>query len=331
MAWLMFALCTVAIVYSGTKLSLYGDVIAEKTGMGRTWIGVVLMASATSLPELVTGISSVAIHDLPDIAAGDVLGSCMFNLAILALLDTRRNASPISAIAHHGHVLTAAFGVLLLGIVTICILAGNRIPALGWIGSYSGVLVLIYVAAMRLVSRYEKTRVAEYLSDTAEALQYGDTSPRRAYAGFALNGLVIVAAAAYLPHVGDEIARITGLGGTFVGSVFIAFSTSLPEVVVSRAALRLGAVDMAVGNILGSNLFNMAILAADDVFFRKGPLLSHIAQAHAVTAVAAMAMTAVVTIGLIYRPKKRVLMFSPDSAAVVLLYALASLLLFAMR
>jgi len=87
MIWLQFLVCTAAIVFAGAKLSEYGDVIAEKTGLGRTWIGVVLMASVTSLPELMTGVSSVAIFDLPNIAAGDALGSCMFNLLIIALLD----------------------------------------------------------------------------------------------------------------------------------------------------------------------------------------------------------------------------------------------------
>ena len=70
--WLQFALVTAVIVFAGYHLSTYGDVIAEKTGMGRTWVGVILMASVTSLPELITGASSVAIFDLPNIAIGDV-------------------------------------------------------------------------------------------------------------------------------------------------------------------------------------------------------------------------------------------------------------------
>lgn len=85
--WIKFLICTSLIVYSGTKLSKYGDIIAEKTGIGGTLIGVALMASVTSLPELVTGISSVTYADVPDIAAGDVLGSCVFNMLILAFLD----------------------------------------------------------------------------------------------------------------------------------------------------------------------------------------------------------------------------------------------------
>src|SRR4030067_3205294 len=104
--WLGFIICTSLIVYSGTKLSKYGDIIAEKTGLGRAWIGVVLMASVTSLPELVTGISSVTYAGAPDIAAGDILGRCVFNMLILAILDSIYRSMPISAKAHHGHVLS---------------------------------------------------------------------------------------------------------------------------------------------------------------------------------------------------------------------------------
>jgi len=94
--WLEFVLCTAVIVYSGAKLSQYGDIIAEKSGLGRAWIGVVLMASVTSLPELVTGVSSVTYAGVPDIAVGDVLGSCAFNMLILAILDTLYRPAPIS-------------------------------------------------------------------------------------------------------------------------------------------------------------------------------------------------------------------------------------------
>ena len=80
--WTGFVLCTLLIVYSGWKLRKYGDVIAEKTGLSRTWVGLVLLASVTSLPELVTGITSVTYTGTPDIAVGDILGSCVFNMLI---------------------------------------------------------------------------------------------------------------------------------------------------------------------------------------------------------------------------------------------------------
>ena len=331
MIWIQFAACTAIILYSGTRLSLYGDVIAEKSGLGRTWIGVILMASVTSLPELVTGISSVAIYNLPNIAAGDVLGSCMFNLLILAMLDVKRNGSPISALAHQGHVLTAAFGILLLGLVATSILISDLIPAIGWIGLSSPLFILIYVAAMRIVFRFERARAAGFVSDAVEGLQYGHLPKRSGYAWFTVHAIVIVVAATYLPHLGDEIATITGLGRTFVGSIFIALATSLPEIVVSRAALNMGAVDLAVGNILGSNLFNIAILAIDDVAFRQGPILASIAPSHVITALAAMAMTAIITIALTYRSENRVFLFSWESIGVVLVYALTSLVLYSRR
>jgi cation:H+ antiporter len=117
--WIAFIVCTLVIVYAGIKLSEYGDIIAEKTGLGRTWIGVVLMASVTSLPELVTGISAVTYANIPDIAVGDVLGSCVFNMVIISFLDAVHRPTPISSRTHHGHVLSAGFGILHLSIAAI--------------------------------------------------------------------------------------------------------------------------------------------------------------------------------------------------------------------
>ena len=94
--WLQFALCLAAIAMAGYRLSLYGDVIAEKLQLSRTWIGVVMVASVTSLPELVTGVSSVTAAEAPDIAAGDVLGSCVFNLVLIVILDFLHRADVIT-------------------------------------------------------------------------------------------------------------------------------------------------------------------------------------------------------------------------------------------
>lgn len=329
--WVQFLICTSMIVFAGSRLSHYGDVIAEKTGMGRTWIGVILMASATSLPELFTGISSVAIFNSPNIAAGDVLGSCMFNLLILAMLDVGRKVAPISTLAHQGQIITASFGVLLLGLTTISLLAGHSIPALGWIGLYSLVIPLVYLGAMRVVFNYEKRRIAEFLSEVKESVRYEHLSKRLAYSRFAAYAALIVIAATYLPYVAVQLATITGLGRTFIGSILVALSTSLPEIVVGKAALKMGAVDLAVGNVLGSNLFNLVILSIDDVFFLKGPLLSFVSPTHALTACAAMTMTAITMVALMYRSKKRLLLFSFESIGVFSVYVLTVLMLFLKR
>ena len=327
--WLQFIACAALILFSGSKLSFYGDVIAEKTGMGRTWIGVVLMASVTSLPELITGVSSVTIFDLPNIAAGDVLGSCMFNMLIIALLDFMGGSTPLSARAHQGQVLGAGFGILLLGLVGISLFASASVPRIGWISLSSPVFIGVYLIAIRTVFLYEKRRISEFVRDVVEDARYERVSKARAYIMYGLNAAVIIAAATYLPYLGERIAEVTGLGRTFVGSVFIALSTSLPEVVVSLGALRMGAVDIALGNLFGSNLFNIGILALDDVLYTKGSLLSHVSGGHLVTVLAAITMTAIATIGLTYQTTRKLHVFAWDSIGLVIVYVLATLVLFA--
>jgi len=329
--WLQFAAVTGVIVFAGWNLSKYGDVIAEKTGLGRTWVGVILMASVTSLPELITGVSSVAVFDLPNIAMGDVFGSCMFNLLILAGLDALSRSTPISAKAHQGHVLAASFGVLMLAMAGVSISAGQNLPAIGSISPVTFAFLLVYAIAMRMIFLFEKRRIAEFVEYKAEIARYDKISLKQAYVTYAWNALLVVGAATYLPHLGDQIAEATGLGRTFVGSIFIALTTSLPELVVSISALRLDAIDLAFSNLLGSNLFNMAILAVDDVLYVKAPLLSTAAPGHIVTANAAMAMTAIAVIGLTYRVSKKRFLFAWDSLAIVMVYLFAVSVVYVMR
>ncbi|MEK6672099.1 MAG: sodium:calcium antiporter [Nitrospirota bacterium] len=331
-SWLGFIICTAAIVYSGIRLARYGDVIAEKTGLGRTWIGVVLMASVTSLPELVTGISSVTYANLPDIAAGDVLGSCVFNMLILAFLDAFYRAKPLSARAQHGNILSAAFGILLLCLIVVSIFLGDRAIRIGWVGYYSLASIGIYFVAMRMVYSYEKRQlVAHFVKEIAEELKYRDIPTKTAVRNYSLNALVVIAAAVYLPKIGEGIAEATGLGQTFVGNIFIAVSTSLPEVVVSIAAVRAGAVDLAIGNLFGSNIFNILILALDDIFYVKGPLLSFTSSNHVISAISAAMMTTIAIIGLTYRAQKKELFLAWDSIGILLVYVINLMLLYMLR
>ncbi len=204
--WLGFIICTSLIVYSGTKLSKYGDIIAEKTGLGQVWIGVVLMASVTSLPELVTGISSVTFADVPNIAIGDVLGSCVFNMLIIAFLDAQYRIIPISAKAHQGNILSAAFGILLLSIVTISIFLGKFITPLGWIGPYTLFFIFIYIIAIRLVYSYEKRQIGALMKEKVTTLRYEEISTKTAVIKYSLNALIVIVAATFLPKIGEGIA-----------------------------------------------------------------------------------------------------------------------------
>jgi cation:H+ antiporter len=329
--WIGFFVCTTAIVFAGSRLSKYGDIIAEKTGLGRTWIGVVLMASVTSLPELVTGISSVTYADVPDIAAGDVLGSCVFNMLILAVLDAIYRPMPISAKAHHGHVLSAGFGILLLSMVAIGLFAGDDTPSIGWIGSYSLMFGVIYFVAMRLVFFYEKRQIAAYIKEVSVELKYRDIPAKIAITNYVVNALIVIIAAVFLPKIGEGIAETSGLGQTFVGNIFIAVSTSLPEVVVSVSAVRMDAIDLAIGNLFGSNIFNIFILAIDDLLFVKGPLLSFVNTSHIISALSAISMTTVAIIGLTYRAEKKTLFLAWDSIGISMIYIINLMLLYVFR
>jgi Ca2+/Na+ antiporter len=243
--WLQFIACTGIILISGTYLSKYGDIIAEKTGLGRTWIGVVLMASVTSLPELVTGISAVALFDLPDIAVGNILGACMLNLLMIPVLDLIGGSAPIATRVHQGHILTAGFGILLLGLVSLSMILGKSLRAME--GSAS-------------IFHWHLPR------GDAHGLCLRKKTDRR-----------------------------------------------ICQRVVSISALMIGAADMAVGNLFGSTVFNIFLLAVGDPFYTPGSLLTHVSDNHLAISVSVILALAIAVIGLIYRTDKKPLFFAWDS------------------
>jgi len=305
--WIQFAVALALIGYAGSALSRYGDVLADKTGLGGTWIGVALVATVTSLPELLTGVSAVALAGDADIAVGTILGSCVFNMGILVVLDflTRGHRS-IFEVARQGHILSAGLGVLLIGVVGFNVMLATedgRAVALGPVGLYTPLIVLLYAVSVRVVFRYER--------ENPEVRAAGDLFPTvsmaRAVTGFSASAVVVIAVSVWLPFVAQDLAAVMGWHRSFVGTLFVALVTSLPEVVVTVAALRIGAVDLAVANLFGSNMFNILVVAVDDLFFLEGPILSHVDPVHALSAFSATMMTGVAIVGLVYRPRSRVL------------------------
>jgi len=306
MIWIQFLICVIVITFAGYKLSRYGDAIADKTGMGGSWIGVVLLASVTSLPELVTGISSVTIAMTPDIAVGDIMGSCVFNLLIIVVIDFLHRPASVFSSASQGHILSAAFGVILIAFAGFNIHLGthNSLYTIGHVGLYTPVILIFYLIAMRTVFVYEKKQIELFAK--AQVDQYPELSKRQAYFRYAGAAGVVVVAGSFLPFVGHQIALQMGWYESFVGTLLIAITTSLPEIVVTLTALRLGAINLAIGNLFGSNLFNIVILSIDDLFYTKGSLLANVSPAHSVSALSAVMMTGVAIVGLFYQPQTRV-------------------------
>jgi len=300
--WLQFVLCAGLIGVAGVRLSRYGDAIAGHTGLSRNWIGLVLLATVTSLPELVTGLSAVTLAAAPDIAVGDVLGSCVFNLAILAMVDVSYRKGAIYALAGPGHVVSAGFGVILLAGVGLALVLGAQglMPSIGHVSIVSPLIFVMYLVAMRALY------LAEQRSGSAVSTQRPDISLKAALMGYGLASSVIVGAGIWLPMIGVELARVMGWSNSFVGTLFVAFATSVPELATTWGALRIGAIDMAFGNLLGSNLFDVLILVIDDFAYTPGSLYDHVSTVHAVSAITAILMSGIVIVSLAYRPVSRV-------------------------
>ena len=322
MVWLQFLVTALVIVLAGTRLARYGDVLGEKAGLGRSWIGVVLLGATTSLPELFTGFGSTALAALPDIALGDVFGSCMFNLLILSLMDAVQ-PEPLTARAHQSHALSIGFGLLLIGAAGMGLMSDHSLPAIGWIGLYTPALIALYFVAMRVIFAHERQRRMREAQEVAAELQYRDITLRSALTQYSLAAVGVVAAALWLPRLAAEISRQTGLGEAFVGSLFVAITTSLPEIVVSLAAVRIGAVDLGIGNVLGSNLFNLLILGLDDLFYRHGPLLAHASASHGISIVAIVMMNGLFLIGLTYKVMTKRFVVAWDTGAIAAVYVIA--------
>jgi cation:H+ antiporter len=307
MAWLVlqFLLCAVLIAGAGYVLSRSADALADAHGWGRGWVGLAMLATVTSLPELASGVSAVALVGAPNLAVGNALGACVVNLAFLVVVDLLQRHQPMYLRASATHLLSAGFGVVMLGFVAMSLVTGRAAPQFLGVGLYSPVLLALYLLALRSVFAHEQSIRRD--SKSADLARPSREAVRREWQRFGTAALVVLAAGSWLPQVADGLSRSLGLSRSFVGTVFMALVTTLPEMAVTVSALRLGALDMAIGNLLGSNLFNVLILAVDDVAYLRGPLLADVAQAHAGTAATALMMTGLVIVGLVMRPQGRVL------------------------
>jgi len=301
MAWVHFGLCALLIIVAGPVLTRQAHVIAPRWGLSDSWAGMVLLATATSLPELITGLSSVTAAGAPNLAVGDILGSCIFNLALLAVLDLLSREGSLFNDADQGHVLSAALGTLMISVAgAALIVARAGLDVVIWhVSIYSLLLIVMYAIAMRALYLHGRAPAATRLEVAPGPL----LSPVAKYAGAAL---VVALAGAWLPFAGLDIAEMMGWNTSFVGTLLLAATTSLPELVVMGTALRMRCIDMAIAGLLGSNLFDVAILAIDDMAYVEGSLFAAVSPGHAGSAFGAAIMGSVVIISIIDRPTVRV-------------------------
>lgn len=307
MIWIEFVTCAVLLIAAAALLSRYGDVLAEKTGLGRAWVGAILLAGVTSLPELASGVSAVTLLNAPNLAAGGILGSCLFNIVLIAFMDLAYQPGSILARAQEGHILSGGISVLLLGLVAGGALLGTTVNGINLLGIslVSFAIVLLYLLGARLIARFEQRRLVEVLEREAEVRQYDQISRRRAYSVFIASAFAVVGLGIWLASIGDRLSAETGLSRSFVGNLFLAVATSLPEVASSLAAIRIGAIDLAISNALGSNLFNVMLLAVYDAADGPANFWAAFSSTNVFSAVITIMMTGVVIVSLIYRASPR--------------------------
>lgn len=320
-----FILLAAVVAGAGVVLARAADAIAEITRLGRLLVGSIALAAATSLPELSVDIAAVQAGHT-DLAAGDLLGSSLMNLLILAGIDLcRHNGRKMLSREAASHALSATLAIAVTGLAGCAILTAGKLPAVTvfGIGGWSWAMLIAYLLGARMLfidQRISARLAADEMPERGESLW-------KPTAAFLAAAAVLVAAGPRLAAVAANLADRSGLGGTFVGTTLVAVTTSLPELVASLAAVRLGAVDLAIGNVFGSNAFNMIMFVPLDAAC-PGSLFEAVSSAHAVTAFAVIVATAIAVLGQLYHAERRMPVIEPDALLVILVIGGALALVF---
>lgn len=327
MTWIEFLFSTIVTVLAANYLAKYGDVIALRTKLGGMFVGTLLISGATSLPELLTAINSIE-QNVPDLTVGNIFGSAMFNMLMLAVLDMSfRNHRILRSVAA-SHALSASLAILMMGAAVFFILAEIDFR-IGWVGIDSLLLIGLYVMGAWFIRASNLRETGTIEDDYSEAQLEGIPTLKVALGGFMAAAAVLVAVTPLLVRSATGIAEMTGLGVGFIGLALVAIVTSLPEVVTTVAAVRIRAYDMAVGNLFGSNIFNIFALAITDVFYFDGSFLVDIDnEALVMSGLIGLILTGLALIGNLAHMERRILFIEIDALLILLVYGFGLVFLY---
>ncbi|TSA51719.1 sodium:calcium antiporter [archaeon] len=321
--WIIFLLCSLAIVLAGVRLAKFGDAIGKRSGIGQGWIGLLFLATITSVPELTTTVTGAAIN-VPNIAIGNALGSNLFNVVIIAVVDIMLlGRGPFLRKVKSYHIVSGGAAILLTTLVIFGISVFPDVQIIG-ISPFSLAILVLYVFAVFLLFRVEKREGEVEEGDEATL------SLRRAIVGFAASAGAIIDAGIFLIHASKNIAGGSALSGSFIGAILVAIVTSLPELATSIGALRIGAYDMIMGNLFGSNMFNILTIFFADIAFRRGSLFASLggeASDQLMIALLGIAIMTIAIIGIAYRSKRRVLGMGVDAMFLLIIYLISTSLI----
>lgn len=279
----LFLLSAGIVVRSGLVLAQAGDVVAEKTGLGRLFVGTIFLAIATSLPELVTNISAVRLG-APNLAAGNILGANMINIVVLASLTSL--FSPAIAPLSLDQRILGFSALILTGLAILNIVYPFEV---GFLGLATLFIIVIYLASMYLIYRTREGGKGKEKEETTMPL-------KKAWILMGLAALGIILGAPALAFSADRLSELLGISGTFIGVLAVALVTTMPETSVTLGSLRLGAEEMAMGNVYGSCAFNVFILALADLAYPKN-LYAALGRAEILAGIGALVL---MTLGLFF-------------------------------
>jgi cation:H+ antiporter len=316
----LLVLAAIVVFLTAARLVRHADTIADVTGLGRIWIGSVLLAAATSLPELLTDVNA-AVLGAPDIGVGDLLGSTLANVLILAVLDLVFTGRRLLHSVGTGHALLGVVAILLTAMAGLAIVTGGW-GRVGHVGVETVAIVVVYLGAIRRLAR----SLPAAAGPTAGRPPGDRSEVRRAVAGFALGAAGVFVVSPLLVLAAHALAKESGLTETFVGTLLVGLTTSFPEMAATVSAVRLGALDLAVGNVFGSNAFNMTILFAMDLVYRA-PVLTAVSPDHLLTILVAIACLGLAVMTILAQDERRPSALRVESLLVVAAYVAAAWML----
>ncbi len=327
----VFVVSAAVIWLAGTRLVRLVDRLAQRTGMGQGFAGMLLLGGIVSLTEIST-VSTAAFTGTPLLALNNLLGSESINLFLLAAVDPLSGRDALTSfVAKPVMLMQATLVIVLLSVVAMAMILGD--PVVFGVGGWSTALFLLCLGALWMSSRYqgrmvwvpsdagqhrEKTKETQSGGDRDSEAQESLWSLVAKLAGFAA---IIFVAGFSLSMTGDALAQQTGLGASFVGFLLVGISTSMPELSTITAAVRMQRYEMAIGDILGSNVFNLLLIfLADVVYTGEGTVLNHAGIFEMFAALLGIVMTAILLLGLLERRDRTVLKMGYDSLAILLVF-----------
>ncbi|MBQ5897026.1 MAG: cation transporter [Oscillospiraceae bacterium] len=263
MIYILYLVVAALVTFMSIKASEYVDMLDKTTSLSGAFLGGILLSAVTSLPELFTSISSTLMLDQPGLCIGNILGSNIFNYAMLSFFILTAVAKFAKCSLSKIHFIVAV-SVVFMGGLILCNKYGFLAFDIGNVSITSILIILLYVLTVWVMYKMGGTSESE---DDGEPVTL---SRKQILTRFSLVSVGIVVFSVILTYITDELSVRLNLGKTVAGALFLGVATSLPETASTFTLFKIKNYDIAVGNIVGSCLFNFTILSVADFFYRGG-------------------------------------------------------------